>query len=260
MGHREGPHHGRPARLRAVAVLGAVVGGGWLLASVGPGALLGAAPGPAVDELLAHRPDLVAAMVVRVLGLIAALRLGGAALVVAAAPPRLRRRSAHLARRLAPGALRPLVGWIVGVAAVAGATGAHARPVGPPDAPPPVVAVLVAADSADDSADDGADDSAADTSERADPAPARLVLVPSPPVHHDAPEEPGIYVVRPGDHFWSITAGWLTGRLGRPPTDAEVTPRWRELVAANADRLVRPGDPDLLLVGQTIVLPWGSAA
>ena len=38
-------------------------------------------------------------------------------------------------------------------------------------------------------------------------------------------------------------------------TDAEVASYWRRLIAANEDRLVDPGNPDLLLPGQELVLP-----
>jgi len=44
----------------------------------------------------------------------------------------------------------------------------------------------------------------------------------------------------------------LTARSGRPPTDAEVIPYWRELIDANRT-VVR--DPDLILPGQRIDLP-----
>lgn len=62
-------------------------------------------------------------------------------------------------------------------------------------------------------------------------------------------------VVRPGDHLWSLAAGMLERHLGRPASDAEVTPYWRLVVDSNADRLVAPGDPDLILPGQVLVLP-----
>ena len=60
--------------------------------------------------------------------------------------------------------------------------------------------------------------------------------------------------MQPGESFWSIAEELLAERLGRPPTDAEVDPTWRRLVAANLDRLVT-GDPDLLFPGQELLLP-----
>lgn len=71
--------------------------------------------------------------------------------------------------------------------------------------------------------------------------------------------EPGLDVwsVEPGESFWSIATEVLADRWGRPPSDGEVTPYWRALVEANADRLVT-GDPDLLYAGQVLVLPDGA--
>lgn len=62
-------------------------------------------------------------------------------------------------------------------------------------------------------------------------------------------------VVSPGDHLWAIAERTLAGRLGRPPTEAEVVPYWRTLIDANRSRFVHADDPDLVLPGQTFVLP-----
>lgn len=59
-------------------------------------------------------------------------------------------------------------------------------------------------------------------------------------------------VVAAGDHLWSIAERTLTARLGRMPSDAEVTPYWLELIELNADRVV---DPDLIFSGQVLRLP-----
>ena len=58
-----------------------------------------------------------------------------------------------------------------------------------------------------------------------------------------------------GDHFWSIAVDEVASHLGRPGTDAEVLDHWELLLAANADRLLVAGNPDLLLPGQVVVLP-----
>lgn len=60
-----------------------------------------------------------------------------------------------------------------------------------------------------------------------------------------------------GDSFWSIAEREVSAQLGRPATDAEITGWWADLLAANADRLVEPGNPNLLLPGQLIVTPSG---
>lgn len=60
-----------------------------------------------------------------------------------------------------------------------------------------------------------------------------------------------------GDSFWSIAEREVSAQLGRPATDAEVTGWWADLVAANTDRLVEPGNPNLVLPGQVLVAPTG---
>lgn len=89
--------------------------------------------------------------------------------------------------------------------------------------------------------------------EYADPAEER------PPESAPAPGaaaiHPSTWTVQAGDHLWSIAERTLHRRLDRQPTDAETAPYWRRLVDANRDRLVDPDDADLILPGQTLVLP-----
>jgi hypothetical protein len=42
-------------------------------------------------------------------------------------------------------------------------------------------------------------------------------------------------------------------QLGHAPTVAEVTWVWADMVAANTDRLVQPGNPNLILPGQVML-------
>lgn len=58
-----------------------------------------------------------------------------------------------------------------------------------------------------------------------------------------------------GESFWSIAADVLADAWGRPVTDVEIDPFWRALVAHNRDRLVDPGDPDVIMAGQVFELP-----
>jgi nucleoid-associated protein YgaU len=61
-------------------------------------------------------------------------------------------------------------------------------------------------------------------------------------------------VVRPGDHLWKISERRLDEVLSRDPTDADVSPYWREVIEANRSRL-RSGDPDLIYPGEQVEMP-----
>lgn len=94
----------------------------------------------------------------------------------------------------------------------------------------------------------------------AGPAPAADVDAPAgapaPSADPAAPAAtPSEVQVRAGESFWSIAEGLVTAELGADATDATITSYWSALTGANADRLVEPGNPDLLHVGQTILLP-----
>lgn len=72
-----------------------------------------------------------------------------------------------------------------------------------------------------------------------------------------APATPDI-TVQPGDSFWIIAEQQLTTAMGRTPTDLEILPYWQSLIDANRDRLVQPGNPDLIYPGQELcVAPVG---
>lgn len=93
---------------------------------------------------------------------------------------------------------------------------------------------------------------------------------PTPVTGHDPPGDVGAeapddestgrmadsttWTVVAGDHFWGVAEREVTRVLGRSPTEHEVATWWRELVAVNSDRLVDPGNPDLILPGQ--VMRW----
>ena len=62
-------------------------------------------------------------------------------------------------------------------------------------------------------------------------------------------------IVEPGDHFWGIAESQLSEAWRREPTDSETTPYWAELVAQNMDRLLPPGDPDVIYPEQQFVVP-----
>ena len=61
--------------------------------------------------------------------------------------------------------------------------------------------------------------------------------------------------VEKGDHFWATSKEALAEAWGREPTNAELTPYWLEMVAANEDRLLPPEDPNLIYPDQVFLLP-----
>ena len=61
--------------------------------------------------------------------------------------------------------------------------------------------------------------------------------------------------VQAGESFWSIAEQVA----GPDATLQQVTQVWAGIVDANAGQLVQPGNPDLILPGQVMVLP-GSAS
>jgi len=93
-------------------------------------------------------------------------------------------------------------------------------------------------------------------------APTSLAPVPPPP-RAPAPAIPSdtgdaadeTWTVTPGDTFWSIAEEALTDLRGSFPTQHEVVRYWRQLIATNQPRLAAPANPDLLLPGQSLVLP-----
>ena len=65
----------------------------------------------------------------------------------------------------------------------------------------------------------------------------------------------GTWTVAAGDHLWSIAERVLSSAWGRPPTEREVVPFWRQVVARNRDRLAVPDNADLIFPGQVLLLP-----
>jgi hypothetical protein len=102
----------------------------------------------------------------------------------------------------------------------------------------------------------GSDVGVAVPAPEADPDAASAPLAdPAPASAPDPVTQPGVVEVLEGDSFWTIADAVVSAELGvDAPTEA-VTAYWAALVSANADRLVEPGNADLLHVGQAIVLP-----
>ncbi len=68
------------------------------------------------------------------------------------------------------------------------------------------------------------------------------------------------YVVKPGDHFWTIAERVLAQSWGRAVTEDEIMPFWQQLVEVNRSGLIDPGNPDLILPGQALTIPASPAA
>jgi len=77
----------------------------------------------------------------------------------------------------------------------------------------------------------------------------------TPPPTVGTTGEASTITVQPGDNLWTISESRLGIDLGREPTDAEVAPYWDEVIDANRDHFIQPGNPNLIHPGQTIVLP-----
>jgi len=89
------------------------------------------------------------------------------------------------------------------------------------------------------------------------PVPALPVSAADTTAGTAAPPE---WTVQAGDHLWHIAAVTLEQAHGRPVTDDEIAGYWRELIDANHDRLLAADNPDLIIPGQTFVLPAVTAA
>lgn len=106
-------------------------------------------------------------------------------------------------------------------------------------------------------------DEGANTSLRqeATPTPTLEPLVEAQPEQEcDTGEPEGSYsvpltwLVRPGDHLWSIAGDHLTIVLDRPPNRDEHHRYWMKVIEA-ARHVIRSGDVDLIYPGEEIPLP-----
>lgn len=68
--------------------------------------------------------------------------------------------------------------------------------------------------------------------------------------------ETSTWTVSPGDHLWSIAEAVLVQKLGSAPDEKAVANYWLQILDANRARLADPSNPDLLVVGQVINLPF----
>jgi nucleoid-associated protein YgaU len=88
-------------------------------------------------------------------------------------------------------------------------------------------------------------------------SPVTTPLAPPPPALPAAssPSPPATWTIRPGDHFWRLAEAVLAEAWGRQPTDSEVVPYWRDLIAANRTRLRDPANANLVYPAQLMLVP-----
>jgi hypothetical protein len=282
---------GPPARSTRVAVTVVVAGGTWLLVRLGD--VLGVPAGSAVDlQRLMEQSDpaLLAAALLRLLGLAAGVYLGGVLALATVADLVRWRPLARMSVRLTPAVLRR---WVVGGANIGLAGGVIVTPVpvggtplqrtaapasqNPPANPDDMVeddmveGDMVEGDKVETTAvmvkldDEGLDDAAVgdaglgDVDDDSDAYVDRNLdedddaaprAVAAGPPA--APED--AWVVMPGESFWSIAEEVLADR-DRGASIHELTAFWARLIDANRDRLADPHNPDLLFPGQELMVP-----
>lgn len=62
------------------------------------------------------------------------------------------------------------------------------------------------------------------------------------------------YRIVAGDHLWSIARRALAQAMDRPPTTAQITSYWVDLIEANRET-IRSADPNLIYPGEKVLLP-----
>lgn len=203
--------------------------------------------------LEATEPALLAAALLRLIGL-AGCTYVGLLLVVAVLADVLRwGRLGAVSLRLAPARLRRSVmgGASLGLAAGALLTPAPAQASAVPGGGPPANVQPAASD-----------DTAVmtkleeDTPEDEGWAPdARMTkLDPATPAATPRTPSPDTWVVMPGESFWSIAEQVLAESQARP-REGDIVAYWQRLIVANRDRLADPDNPDLLFAGQELTIP-----
>lgn len=173
---------------------------------------------------------------------------------------------AQLAGAVTPQRLRPVVGLVIGASVAAAAAtsmtaGAGERPtiatmyaeepelpVAPARRIQPATTTTLASPPAHTVATDGreADVNASDVNT------ADVTTAGATAVEVAAAET---WMIRPGDNLWFVAEETLRDEWGRPPTDAEIVPYWRDLIELNRDVLVDRDAPDFVYSGQVFQLP-----
>ena len=145
---------------------------------------------------------------------------------------------------LAAGTLFGALPSAIGATAALGPTPAAAVPLQPLQSPGPATATMTR----------GAQDTPTAVMTRV-PADDSPLVRPAPGPDRAPPAaRSSSWSVEAGDSFWSIAAE-LMAPAGDESNDRQVIGYWRRLVDANRSRLLDPGNPDLLVPGQELLLP-----
>jgi LysM domain len=207
-------------------------------------------------------PELMAVAILRLLALAAGWYLAVCTLALALTRPVGRSRVASAAARATPAIVRRLVVGSGGLGLAAGTVvGTLPSTMVAPAAlaPRPAAASIVGAAQNTNpptaTMTRGARDiPTAAMTRRPATDPPRASRSPPAPATGDSAATPPSLTVEAGDSFWSIAAETLA-EAGEASTDRRVIGYWRRLVEANRGRLLDPGNPDLLVPGQELVLP-----
>jgi hypothetical protein len=225
-------------------------------------------------------PEVMALALVRLAALVTGWYLAVCTLALALTRPFGRSRAAATAARATPAVVRRVVsgggglglaaGALLGALPSAGAasTALAPRPAAatvvriPHDPGPPTATMTRSARDTPTAVmtrsptEDATNSSAVMARLPADDAPPAPRAPPAPAAadtaHATTPRSS--WTVEAGDSFWSIAAETLAP-AGGEPNDRQVIAYWRRLVEANRSRLIDPGNPDLLVPGQRLVLP-----
>ena len=204
------------------------------------------------------RPEVMALALVRLLALAAGWYLSACTLALALTRPLGRTRVAAAVARATPGVLRRLVSGGGSLGLAAGTfLGALPSPGVGPLAPTPAAASAI-----DALQNPGPETATMTRGDRDTPTAVMTRLPAEQPLARPAPTPdrrtaaalPSSWTVAAGDSFWSIAAQTVSP-AAREPSDDAVLSYLRRLVEANRSLLHDPGNPDLLVPGQELVLP-----
>ena len=150
-------------------------------------------------------------------------------------------------RRLVPPGIASAIGIALGITATAGPAAMHMANTEAPSTQEPAALSLMEMD---------IDDPLVLEEQVTPPAVSAI------PATHTDPATRGQALVETttvvtGESFWSIAEEALLDDAapGTELDDQTIAEYWRVLIEANRDRLIEPGNPDLILPGQEFVLP-----